>query len=83
MHLMPNLTLKNVPEQLLERLRAQAAANRRSVNSEILTLLDEALVPRKPDLPSMLAEISELHSQYRIPKLSAAEIRRAIGRGRL
>jgi plasmid stability protein len=42
MTIMPNLTLKNVPEELLVRLRAQAESNRRSVNSEILVLLDAA-----------------------------------------
>jgi hypothetical protein len=30
---MPNLTLENVPEELLVRLRAHAESNRRSLNS--------------------------------------------------
>ena len=80
---MPNLTLKNVPESLLRRLRAQAEANRRSVNSEILTLLDAALESRRPNLDTVLAEVGEIHRRYEITELSTTEVRRAIRRGRL
>jgi len=40
---MPSLTLKNIPEPLLERLRERAGADRRSLTQEILFLLEEAL----------------------------------------
>lgn len=39
---MPSITLKNVPQTLLERLRASAAASRRSVNSEVLFRLESS-----------------------------------------
>jgi plasmid stability protein len=41
--LMPSLTLKNLPEELLAALRAAAARDRRSVTQEIIHLLDIAL----------------------------------------
>ena len=40
---MPSLTIKDIPEDLLERLRQRAAADKRSMNKEILHLLDTAL----------------------------------------
>ena len=40
---MPSLTLKNVPSELLERLRSRAEADRRSLNQEAIVLLDEVL----------------------------------------
>jgi len=40
---MASLTLKNLPEDLLARLRARAASDRRSLNREVLHLLDRAL----------------------------------------
>jgi plasmid stability protein len=40
---MSSLTLKNIPEPLLERLRERAGADRRSLTQEILHLLEEAL----------------------------------------
>lgn len=40
---MASLTIKNIPEQLLARLREQAAAENRSMNREIIRLLDMSL----------------------------------------
>lgn len=40
---MPSLTLKNVPEPLLDKLRDRASSDRRSLNQEVLYLLEEAL----------------------------------------
>jgi len=40
---MASLTLKNVPRPLLESLRERAAADRRSLNQEVLYLLEECL----------------------------------------
>ncbi|WP_332880823.1 Arc family DNA-binding protein [Streptomyces sp. NBC_00564] len=41
-----------IPEDLHARLTAQAAADRRSINSEILHLLDVALASASPDAGS-------------------------------
>lgn len=40
---MVNLTLRNIPEHLLERIRSLSIAERRSLNNEILVLLERAL----------------------------------------
>lgn len=39
---MPSVTIKNIPEGLLERLRERAKANRRSLQAELLTILEQA-----------------------------------------
>jgi hypothetical protein len=44
---MPSLTLKNIPDKLLKALRKAADGDRRSLNQEILRLLEEALDGRK------------------------------------
>ncbi|MGD2115140.1 MAG: hypothetical protein PVG07_08805 [Acidobacteriota bacterium] len=46
---MASLTLKNIPDLLLERLRARASAERRSLTQEILHLLEDALVRSPPE----------------------------------
>ena len=45
------ITVKNIPAGLHERLKKRAGRNRRSLNSEIISILDEALVahPIKPE----------------------------------
>ena len=40
---MPNLTVRNIPETVLQRLRTLSATERRSLNSEILLLLEIGL----------------------------------------
>ena len=39
---MPNLTIKEIPEQLLEQLRRRAAHRRHSVNREVILCLGRA-----------------------------------------
>jgi len=52
---MPNLTLKNIPDDLYARLKAAAQAHHRSLNSEILYCVERALTPRKIHIPEHLA----------------------------
>ena len=40
---MANLTVRNIPERALNRLRERAAASRRSLNNEIVVLLEQAV----------------------------------------
>jgi plasmid stability protein len=40
---MASLTIRNIPESLLERLRKLSEAERRSLNSEIIVILEKSL----------------------------------------
>jgi antitoxin FitA len=42
-----NLSIKNVPDKLAKRLRRRAELNHRSVQGELLTILQEALEPEE------------------------------------
>ncbi len=55
---MPGLLIKNFPDHLHVRLKAQAAANHRSLQREALALLEDALRDRAG--PPALSEIDEL-----------------------
>ena len=44
---MPILHVRNVPDELYDRLRHRAAARQRSLSAEVLVLLESAL--RRPD----------------------------------
>jgi plasmid stability protein len=53
---MPSLTLKNLSDDLLERLRARARRERRSLNGEAVLLLEQALAPDgRPSAASAIA----------------------------
>jgi plasmid stability protein len=56
------LSVKNVPEALAEKLRARAAANHRSMQGELRSILDDALMPKRR---LQLAEIWELGADLR------------------
>ncbi len=54
---MATLTIKNIPEPLVEKLKAQAAVHRRSLNHEVIRCLESIAesVPLDPD--SLLAKV--------------------------
>jgi len=54
------LTLKNIPDELYARLKASAAANRRSINSEALVCLETMLPPIMASLSERLARARAL-----------------------
>lgn len=56
---MPSLTIKGIPDELFARLRARADQHRRSMNSEIIVLLEESLGMRARARASVLQEIEE------------------------
>ena len=48
---MATLTLKNVPEDLVEQLKDEAKQNRRSLNQEAIFRLERSLGLRKRSVP--------------------------------
>ena len=57
---MPTLTVKNIPDELYERLKLSAAEHRRSLNSEILVCLERALFSERVDPQAVLARADAL-----------------------
>lgn len=55
---MPSLTVRHVPEEVHRAIRARAARNGRSMQAEMLDILESAVKPQdRVKLGSMLAEI--------------------------
>ena len=51
---MPTLVVKNLPEPLHERLKAQAVEHRRSVTKEVIFVLDQGLLAGRRRAPMLL-----------------------------
>jgi plasmid stability protein len=68
------LTIKRVPEELVRRLRRRAAQHHRSLQGELLTLLEEALSPRELSVGELYREIQALG--LRTPAESVRMIRK-------
>jgi len=80
---MRSFTLKNIPDDLYERLRQQAAEQRRSLNSEMLVCLQRALQRLPvPPVESVLAEADRVRAWTATSPISPEELRAAIQEGR-
>lgn len=72
-----NLSIKNVPDALAQKLRERAAANGRSLQRELLALLEtatgdrreppRAIPPREPELPRMSIQEAYEAARARFP----------------
>jgi antitoxin FitA len=62
-HGMPTtLTLKNIPDDVYDRLKQSAVTNRRSMNSEAIVCLEAALLPNRLTSAERLARARELRA---------------------
>jgi len=76
---MAGLLIKQLPGEIHKKLKARASANRRSLSSEALTILESALNDRSG--PLSLAEIDRLRTRGRRP-LTESVLERARKRDR-
>lgn len=70
-----NLSIKNVPDELADRLRRRADAAHRSMQGELMAILEAALEDRPPMRPrEVLARLETL--DLRTGREAAADVRR-------
>jgi len=60
---MSTVTVKGLPEKLHRQLKARALQHRRSLNSEIIAMLEAAAAPQKRDPDVLLARAASLRRQ--------------------
>jgi plasmid stability protein len=68
------LTLKNIPDEVYERLRTSAEAHRRSLNSEAIVCLESVLLPGRVPAGERLARIRALRNKLPKVKFKAQDI---------
>ncbi len=79
---MVTVTIKNIPEEIYERIKTQAKVNHRSINGEILSILEQAISIPPIDVQETLKrarKVRELTAHY---KITADEIEKMINEGR-
>jgi plasmid stability protein len=77
---MLNLTLKSIPAELHVQLKARAAANRRSLNREILALLEAQLAAPAVDVASEQERLERFVAA--LPHVDHTRVRRYRSSGR-
>ena len=79
---MPSLTIKGIPNTLLDLLRRRAELHRRSLNSEVLHLLERSVSSTPVDSEAILRRIRALRERTQLPALSSEDLESAIDAGR-
>ena len=62
---MATVTVKDLPEKLHRRLKARALQNGRSLNREIIAVLEAVAAPQKLDPDTLLARAASLRGRVR------------------
>lgn len=76
---MPTITVKNIPNDLYEQLKRSAEANRRSINSEIIACIEQAVQSRQLDpeaIPARAQRLREKTAQYRVTDEDFSKMKR-------
>ena len=68
------LTLKNIPDDVYDRLKASAEAHRRSMNSEAIVCLESVLLPTKLPPTERLSRARALRSALPRGKFKARDV---------
>jgi plasmid stability protein len=68
------LTLKNIPDEVYDRLKAAAEAHRRSLNSEAIVRLESALLSSRLPPDERLARARALRGSLPKAKFKAKDI---------
>ena len=68
------LTLKNIPDEVYEQLKAAAQTNRRSLNSEAIVRLEATLLAGRVDTGERLARARALRAALPKGKFKARDI---------
>ena len=79
---MPNITLKNIPDDLYLHLRQSAGANHRSINSEIIVCMERAFRSQRVSVEALLTRARELRGKTRKHPISDAKFTKAKAAGR-
>ena len=79
---MPSLTIKNIPVDLYERIKASASRHHRSINSEVIDCLDRVLFSRRIDPEAFLTRIDILHKRFSLSPLTDEVLSKAKDEGR-
>jgi len=77
-----NVTIKNLPRGVHRRLKSQAALNKRSLNGEIVEILEKAMQSQPVNIDDFIADLDRFHARHKIPPITEEMLRAAKNEGR-
>ena len=79
---MATVTVKNLPDELHRKLRESAKRHHRSVNNEIIALLESRLHPQQVDKTAMLEDLRKFRASLKV-YLDQEEVQQLKEEGRM
>lgn len=76
-----NITIRNIPDDVYEKLKQRAELHQRSINSEVIFYLRQIVSSHRPDPEQIIARAKKLKSTAKV-SLTLQEIQNAIDQGR-
>ena len=76
------ITLKNIPYDLYELIKQNAAEHRRSINNEVISIIENALRSQKIDPEDFLVTVKKLREKTNRIELTDRFIEKAKNEGR-
>lgn len=55
-----NLSIKNVPEEMVEQLRSRARAKHRSLQGELMAMIEESLAPERSSVSDVGRQVAAM-----------------------
>ena len=80
---MATVTVKNIPDELYERLKTVAEINRRSINSEIIVCIENSVTSRRINPDEVLENARRLRQLTASHRISDEEFNQAKAEGPL
>lgn len=78
---MPTITVKNIPEDVYELFKEQAKRNRRSINNELIILMERAVTRYRIDPEKFIEEARAIRESIDFV-ITDEELEQAINEGR-
>jgi plasmid stability protein len=76
-----NITIRDIPDEIYQRIKYQAELHHRSINSELIVNLKRSVKAHRKNPNQIIAKAKKLKQQAK-GSLSMDEIQKAIGEGR-
>ncbi|MCI5209152.1 MAG: Arc family DNA-binding protein [Candidatus Electrothrix sp. ATG2] len=80
--MMPSVTVKNIPDHTFELLKQTATAHRRSMNSEIICLIEKAIISKPFNPERFLVQAKRSRQKTKDFLLTDDILQTAKGQGR-
>ncbi|MBO6793615.1 MAG: Arc family DNA-binding protein [Balneolaceae bacterium] len=78
---MANITIKNIPDEVYEKLKDRAKRNRRSINNEVIHLIESQFRANQVNAEEIRYEAEKFRQKIK-RSLTTEEIEAAINEGR-